>query len=143
MLFKKTWRFKLLNSFCYRSVILEDIEFTNEWVTIRNSEIIISENYAWDGCSPTYKLYLGDLFPEGLWIGTWDGPKNIDSLPVTYYAALVHDVLCQFRDVIYISKKQSVDIFKELLIKDGAPTWMCLIYPQVVSLFGPQNWQLK
>ena len=144
MLFsKKTWRFKLDNDFIYQTELLNGIEFENKFVKISNGTILIRKEYAWDGCSPAYKLHLGKLLPQGLWFGTWDGPLNTNCLPVTHRAALAHDALCQFRNMIHISKKQSVEIFKELLVLDNAPKWMCVIYPIVVSLFGPQNWEIK
>lgn len=141
MLFKKSWRFKLEEDFEHTSVLLLGIEFENRFVTIRDSGIIIRKEYAWDGCSPAYKLSLGKHLPQGLWFGTWDGPLNTNAKAVTHRAALVHDVLCQFRKDINITKLASVNIFKQLLIEDGAPYWMVGIYPIVVSLFGPQNWK--
>lgn len=143
MFFEKHWRFKLVDEFRYASPLLKGVTFENPWVKINDGVITINKDYAWDGCSPAYKLHLGKLLPQGLWFGTWDGPLNTNCLPVTHRAALVHDALCQFRNMMHVSKKQSVEIFKELLVLDNAPKWMCVIYPIVVSLFGPQNWEIK
>ena len=143
MFFEKHWRFKLDADFQYSTQLLSGVEFKNLWVEIKDGLITIKKNYAWDGCSPAYKLHLGKFLPQGLWFGTWDGPLNTNCLPVTHRAALVHDVLCQFRLEIDITKETSVGIFKELLILDNTPNWICRIYPTVVSLFGPQNWKKK
>ena len=137
---KKTWRFKLDTDFEYQSELLNGIEFENKFIKISNGIILIRKEYAWDGCSPAYKLNLGSLLPQGLWFGTWDGPCNTNGLPVSWRASIVHDAICQFRADILISKKTSVNIFKELLIKDLAPKWMYTIYPLFVSMFGPQKW---
>lgn len=140
--FRKAWRFRLEQEFKYRSALLGGIEFRNEFVLIEDFTITIRKGYAWDGCSPAFKLHLGSLLPQGLWFGTWDGPLNTNCLPVSHRASLVHDALCQFRQEINISKQCSVEIFQQLLIADGAPAWMCEIYPRTISLMGPQNWKL-
>lgn len=141
MFFEKHWRFKLDADFQYSTQLLSGVEFKNPWVEIKDGLITIKKNYAWDGCSPAYKLHLGKFLPQGLWFGTWDGPLTTSAKAVTHRAALVHDALCQFRASIDITKAASVNVFKELLIKDGAPYWMVGIYPAVVSLFGPQDWK--
>ena len=143
MLFtKKTWRFKLEEDFTYTSEHLKGIEFKNKFIKISDGQILICKDYAWDGCSPAYKISLGSLLPQGLWFGTWDGPLNTNCLSVSNRASLVHDALCQFRLDIFISKEASVSIFKELLILDNAPKWMSSLYPAFVFRFGPQNWNM-
>lgn len=139
--FHKSWRFKLEEDFNYTTPLLFGIEFKNRFITITNSTITINKGYAWDGCSPAYKLDFGSRFPYGLWFGTWDGPLRTDCRAVTHRAALVHDALCQFRnDIPGIGKQLSVDIFKEILVSDNAPLWMIRIYPLMVNHLGPQNW---
>ena len=75
--------------------VAEDAAFrdktgTTRLILRRPSTIIVTEGYAWDGCSP--KICVFDIL-----IGTPDGV--IDSTtrqPKTYYASLVHDALYQF-----------------------------------------------
>ena len=131
MFFEKHWRFKLDADFQYSTQLLSGVEFKNPWVEIKDGLITIKKNYAWDGCSPAYKLHLGKFLPQGLWFGTWDGPLTTSAKAVTHRASLVHDALCQFRAEIDITKASSVSAFKELLIEDGAPYWMVNIYPAV------------
>jgi hypothetical protein len=130
-----TWRYKLDKVFTYSSGHLRGISFQNEWVTIRSGTIMIAKDYAWDGCSPAYYFK-----PLKLWLGTPDGEILMNNKPVTYYASLVHDALCQFRDEIYISKKGSVEVFRELLRYWGFPKWATTLYCTAVDLFGPQRW---
>ena len=65
-----------------------------DWATITISphyiNVIVREGYAWDGCSPKWKV---DDFILGIWDGFYDAKTHY---PQTYYASLVHDVLCQF-----------------------------------------------
>ncbi len=138
----KTWRYKIPNDFNYKSYLLLGVSFSNEWVKIENGEIVIKAGYAWDGCSPAYKVISGKLFPSGIWFGPWDGPIGIDGHVVSHRASLVHDALCQFReDITGLTKDLVVEIFKQLLEKDSAPLWMTSIYPKMVSMFGPQKWK--
>lgn len=74
--------------------------------------IVIKEGYAWDGCSPKFKLL-------GLIVGIWDGPYSFYThKPQAYYASLVHDVLCQFRTSHKISRPDMDLIFYYLLKRD-------------------------
>ena len=129
-----TWRYKLATPFEKSTPHLIGVDFSNEWITIRHGRITIQAGYAWDGCSPTWNL-------GPLWFGPWDGPLTSEGKPVTFYATLVHDALCQFRpDIPNLSKKQTVDLFRSLLVESGAPTWMIRTYPWAIDRFGPQNW---
>ena len=128
------WRYKLTKPFEKSTPHLIGVDFSNEWITIRHGRITIKAGYAWDGCSPTWNL-------GPLWFGPWDGPLTSEGKPVTFYATLVHDALCQFRpDIPNLSKKQTVDLFRSMLIESGAPTWMIRLYPWAIDHFGPQNW---
>lgn len=54
------------------------------WAKIKHDTLIISKDYAWDGCTPK-------KWSLGIWWGTPDFKETI--LP-----SLVHDILCQFQD---------------------------------------------
>ena len=95
------WRYALGSDYGYCSPLLDGIEFENEWVTIRESAIRIRAGYAWDGCSPCISV-LG-LF----YVGTPDGAQHL-GLPATYHASLVHDVLCQWRAEIPVTRARSI-----------------------------------
>lgn len=132
-----TWRYRLEYEFRAYAPELSVIEFHNQWLFIDRGNVVISRGYAWDGCSPAWRM------PGGLWIGPWDGPRGTDGRPVSWHASLVHDALCQFRpDLVGVSKDATVRIFKRMLVEAGAPGWMCSIYPWAVDYFGPQNWRL-
>lgn len=129
------WRYRLDQPFVLTSPWLAGVHYAGEWARIESQTIEIATAYAWDGCSPAYRL------PGGIWIGTWDGPPRPDGRPVTWRASLVHDVLCQFRREIQgLSKEQTVRLFDSMLREDGAPAWMNELYPAAVSRFGPQQW---
>lgn len=130
-----TWRYRLDTPFEMVAPELIGIDFSNERITIRHARIRIAASYAWDGCSPSWRL------PGGIWLGVPDGPLTTEGKPVTFHATLVHDALCQFRpDIPNLSKKQTVDLFRSMLIESGAPTWMIRLYPWAIDHFGPQNW---
>ncbi len=85
--------------------------FNNPWLEIsENGDIIIkgthANGYAWDGCTPKFNIF--DLFL----IGTPDGRTIVNTgKPITYYASLIHDILCQFRKDIGISRRQADKVF--------------------------------
>ena len=95
---KLTWKFRLDDDhiYCCKFPAKNAISFKDEqgkvWLEILYSGTIkISAGYAWDGCSPKFKI--GDL----MLIGVPDGiPDEVTGLPITYYASLVHDALYQF-----------------------------------------------
>ncbi len=105
----------------YRFVTLNDIEVTfNQdlvpenykilfkdkqdriWMTITDKKIIISKNYAWDGCTPKK------------WWGVWWGTPDFRE---TIIASLVHDALIQFNncDHFPFTRDEIDHIFKNIL----------------------------
>ncbi len=87
------------------------INFTNEWLQIsENGDVVVKGSngtgYAWDGCTPKWNIF--DLFL----VGTPDGRTIVNTgKPITYYASLIHDVLCQFHSEIGISRKEVDKVF--------------------------------
>lgn len=130
----EAWRYQLDDVYKHQSEYLKGIEFANRWATIIDGEIMIVRGYAWDGCSPAYYLPLIG------WIGTPDGERDANGIPQAYYASLVHDVLCQFRTSIPIDKSDTLEIFRELLLKGGFSEKRAEIYVTVVKWLGPQKW---
>ena len=111
------------------------VAYAGPWLEIRHCRLSIRSGYAWDGCSPSVRL------PGGIWLGPWDGPLGPDGRPVSWRASLVHDALCQFRpDIQGLTKDATVQLFRRMLAEDGAPGWMCRLYPAAVWRFGPQEW---
>lgn len=130
-----TWRYRLDTPFEPIAPELLGIDFKNEWITIRHARIRIAAGYAWDGCSPAWRL------PGGIWLGVPDGPLGTDGRPVSWRATLVHDALCQFRpDIEGLAKVATVRLFQRLLTEAKAPQWMVWLYPAAVDAMGPQNW---
>lgn len=124
------WRYALGSDYGYCSALFEGVEFENEWVTIRESAIRIRAGYAWDGCSPCISVF--GLF----YVGTPDGAQHL-GLPATYHASLVHDVLCQWRAQIPVTRAQSIAIFHQLLKEVHFP--LAGLYAGAVFLFGPRR----
>jgi len=71
--------------------------------------VIVREGYSWDGCSPKWKV---DDFILGVWDGLYDAKTHY---PQTYYASLVHDVMCQFFPKHPLSLKDVDLVFLYLL----------------------------
>ena len=126
------WRYALANDYGHASRQLDGIDFENDWVTIRRGTIAIKAGYAWDGCSPCISV-LG-LF----YLGTPDGAQHL-GMPATYHASLVHDVLCQWKKEIPISKAATVALFHNLLQEVNFP--LAGLYAAAVNRFGPQDFQ--
>ncbi|BAK75374.1 protein of unknown function [Pseudogulbenkiania sp. NH8B] len=128
------WRYRLDRPFHHTSTHLVSVEYRNDWIDIRpRGSIFIQPGYAWDGCSPAWRL------PAGLWLGTPDGPLMPDGRPQTFYASLVHDALCQWKREIPIKRRATVQVFAELLQLAGFPTWRVWLYVGAVARFGPSR----
>lgn len=131
----KTWRYKLDTPYRRYCTELRDVRFENEWLWIDHGALQIQKGYAWDGCSPAFKLpWIG-------WVGTPDGKLGIDGRPQAFFASLVHDVLCQFAPHLPIfSPKPPSDLFYNMLLEAGFSQARAMIYRAAVARFGPQNW---
>ncbi|EGG93500.1 hypothetical protein IMCC1989_1159 [gamma proteobacterium IMCC1989] len=128
------YQYYLEEDHIYRHPAFKGVSFSNGWVSIANGQIIIYKGYAWDGCSP--KKHLFGMFI----IGTPDGALRFGK-PWTYYASLVHDVLCQFRHHIPLSKEQVTQIFNDQLLEAKWP--LRRPYVWAVDNFGPQNFKVS
>lgn len=128
---KKQWKFCLPQQRTFEHAALSGIVFRNDWVVIANGRMKISAGYAWDGCSPKYQLL-------GLWsIGTPDGVLR-EGEAWMYEPSLVHDVLCQFRIDLPVTKAQSLQIFDDMMVQRRWP--LRRVYRWAVDKFGPQDW---
>lgn len=137
LLLKKQWRYVLDAPYHKTHELLKNVYFSNEWVHIDGGTIIISARYAWDGCTPAYKVPLIKW-----WVGIPDGwGAKVDGKCQAYYASLVHDALCQFRQEIPISKDASVELFSLMLEEGGFPRPIARIYRAFVKVLGPQRWR--
>jgi len=87
------------------------MDFINPWLAMKvNGDITINgsykDGYAWDGCTPKYNII--DLFL----LGIPDGRNLVlTGKPVTYYASMIHDMLCQHQKEIGITRKQADQTF--------------------------------
>lgn len=123
---EKYYKYKLEHDKAFVHELLLGIEFKNEWVTIQDGVMIIKKGYAWDGCTPKYKI--GRFV-----IGVPDGKKD-----ECKWASLVHDIFCQFIETIPVSKETTLTIFDEMLEEAG---WKYRkLYVWAVDKFGPQKW---
>ena len=128
---KKHWKYKLDKPRTFTHPALAGVRFYSDWTVIEDGNMTIAAGYAWDGCSPKYQLL-------GLWsLGTPDGVLR-EGEPWLYEPSLVHDVLCQFREHLHISKAQSVQIFNDMMAERHWP--LRRLYTWAVDNFGPQDW---
>lgn len=145
------WKYRLTEPLVHNSKILPEfgclaqteIHFADQderlWLTIGiDGSIAIEPGYAWDGCSPTWKLF------GWLLVGTPDGATDpVNGYPYTYAASCIHDALYQFLDdpKMPYTREQIDLIFRERLLQDQFPAaeW----YYQAVHWFGRmyQKWQ--
>ncbi len=126
----KQWRYALASDYGHTSRQLDGIDFENDWITIRSGNIVIKAGYAWDGCSPCISVF-------GLcYLGTPDGADHL-GVPATYHASLVHDVFCQWRKEIPVTKEVTVAVFHDLLLEVRFP--LAGLYAVAVNRFGPQD----
>lgn len=110
-------------------------EFENEWFKLAKDGIVIVKGthykgYAWDGCSPKFKM-------KDWYFGTWEATVNFDTgQSKTYYASLIHDVFYQFaKDIRSFVKRKEVDReFYNILKRDGMRC--AKVYYFGVRLFG-------
>lgn len=101
--------------------------YSNQWVRFEGNKMIISKNYAWDGCSPTFSV-LG-LFTVGI-------PNGATYLgkPWTYHASLVHDVMCQFQRDLPFNSDERTQVFDDFLRRREFP--LRRVYVTVVKYIG-------
>ena len=95
-------------------------EFENEWFKLAPDGAIIikginRKGYAWDGCSPKFKV-------KDIYIGIPEAVLNFDTgQSKTYYASLIHDVFYQFSKEIrsFIKRKEVDREFLHILKRDN------------------------
>lgn len=109
-----------------------NILFRNEWVTIKVSNdslnITVKEGYSWNGCDPKFEFLHQEL-------GTPDGSFNSSTQrPYTYYASLVHDILCQFESLLVFTREE-IDFMFYLILKDSKFFWSW-VYWKGVRLYA-------
>lgn len=120
------YKYVLSHEATYDVPELDGVEFESEWATISGGRMTVREGYAHDGCSPKFK-FLGKVW------GVWDGPNDECEI-----ASRVHDVLCQYRGLVPVTRKQTIKVFCRLL-KDAG--WkLRVLYVCCVYKFGPKNW---
>jgi hypothetical protein len=88
--------------------------FFAEWLNVFQSGFIkIPANYAWDGCSPKFKV-LQQIF------GSPDGAMNPNTgKPFTYEASLIHDALYQYKNEVPITRYEADRLFYDMLKEQG------------------------
>jgi len=88
--------------------LIKGRSFENEWFKLETDGTVVvkgsnHKGYAWDGCSPKFKV-------KDIYFGTPEGVLNFDTgKSKTYHASLVHDVFYQFSPDIksFISRKEA------------------------------------
>ena len=117
-------------------------ECENEWFKLAKDGAVIVKGthykgYAWDGCSPKFKL-------KDLYLGTWEAVLNLDTgQSKTYYASLIHDVFYQFSQKVrpFVKRKEVDREFYSILKRDK---FRCAsLYYAAVRLFGWIFWYTR
>jgi hypothetical protein len=121
------YKFKTNNPIVFQTLI-KGREFKNDWIEIRpTGQIIISKDYAWDGCTPKFN------FLDLTW-GTPDGRMVDCTYQITWYASLIHDAIYQFKKTIPITRKEADQLFYIELLKQKFK--LKYVYFGAVRLFG-------
>lgn len=110
-------------------------EFENEWIKLEPDGMITVKGahglgYAWDGCSPKWKL-------KGMYFGTPEAILNNETRQSkTYYASLVHDIFYQFSNEIkgVVRRRDADEEFYSILKRDAFK--MARLYFCGVRWFG-------
>ena len=103
----------------YQSAI-KNRAFENEWFKLKpDGTVIVTgtyyKGYAWDGCSPKFKI-------KDVYLGILEGVLNFDTgLSKAYYASLIHDVFYQFSKEVksFILRKEVDREFYVVLKRDN------------------------
>lgn len=90
----------------YQSSIMGRI-FENEWFRLSRDGMVIVKGshrhgYAWDGCSPKFKI-------KDIYLGIPEAVLNLETgKSKTYYASLIHDVFYQFNEDVrsFVHRKE-------------------------------------
>lgn len=120
-----------LNKYLTEPVVFRDDQGIIRLIINPDGSIIVKKDYAWDGCSPKFKLF------GWLLVGTPDGAPNPSTgYPYTYFASCIHDALCQFEDHpdMPFSRSQIDYIFYQRLVRDEFPA--ALLYYKALRIFG-------
>lgn len=125
---KKHYKYVAEKDYQFHCPELIWVVFQNEWCKISNGTLTVKKGYAWDGCSPKKEI---TLFGKSLVVGVWDGKNDQCKWP-----SCVHDIFCQFIDIIRVSKKVVVSIFRRMLRE--AKWWLWRQWVWAVDKFGPQ-----
>lgn len=107
-----------------RSVITFHDANGRQWLQLDQYGALVSEDYAWNGCSP--KRWL----PLVGWVGTPDFPE-------TLAASLIHDALYQFHATRHfpLHRSDCDQVFHDLIAALGAPR-IAATYFSAVRRFG-------
>jgi len=128
---KGVYKFLITEDVDYRDTTISK-DYENDWIKVEESGNIrvkgsFGDGYAWDGCTPKFNILDIFLF------GTPDGRINVNTgKPVTYYASLIHDILCQFSNEIGITRKQADQVFLKYL----GDFQLRLLYYAAVRTYG-------
>lgn len=140
------WEYRLRDVLVHRTLIPADFKhwqpnivfFADEKGRLRMSiqpdgTITIEPGYAWDGCSPKWRVgpYL---------LGTPNGAPNLNTgYPYTYFASCIHDALCQWEDDpnMPFTRQQIDKIFLERMQADGFT--LAMLYYYAVRLYSRFN----
>jgi hypothetical protein len=111
------WLYRLESNFSWRSpfrfqtnYVFFDKEKKPRLVLLKNGEVVVTEGYCWNGCSP--KVCVLDLL-----IGTPEGVVHVRSgRPKTAPASMVHDAMYQFLSAgLPLTRAQADRAFLDLL----------------------------
>ena len=109
---KKVYKYRLDNIFTFQLpeyVPGEEIKLSPLINISASGLLTVQPGFLWNGCD--WKINILDIWI----IGTPDGIINPSSgLPLTYYASMVHDILCKYKEKLPFTKKYRADVFYSL-----------------------------
>ena len=102
----KMYKYTLQKEYIFKSDLLLDMYFYNDWLVICDGVLRVSKGYSWDGCTfaPDFKS--------------------------TYHASLIHDAMYQFKQ----PRKIADELFLEQMKRDNF--FLSFFYYFSVRLFG-------
>ncbi|MFA6281414.1 MAG: hypothetical protein WCY05_02795 [Candidatus Omnitrophota bacterium] len=124
----------------YRYVsLIKGRSFENEWFRLEKDGTVVvkgtnANGYAWDGCSPKFKI-------KDIYFGTPEGVLNFENgQSKTYYASLIHDVFYQFSPEIksFIKRKEADN--ELYLLLEQSNFIFARLYHFIVRLWGWIYW---
>ncbi len=118
---------------------IKNREYENEWFKLEKDGTVIvkgsnKKGYAWDGCSPKFKI-------KDVYFGTPEAVLNYETGKTkTFYASMIHDVFYQFsKEVKSFIKRREADREFYIILKEHKFKFAAIYY-RMVRMLGWLFW---